>query len=779
MKSLPRTSGYDSTNAIGDPATTETCSTFPNRDPLSDVGREEYDRATGPSTPSNRPKTNAPIRSYLKDDSRRDSGLAPSSRGSLAEHESASSLRQSPSLPNFSSKREVSGSPSLASQTRRWGLSKLRPQQKMSPEPSSPPLSPHMTLTTEIPTTSFEDLKSLDNIKFSNRGSMLIGGKKVNGIIHDGNPTSEAIGSRRKPSDPLASSRAAIPTRILSTDDEALSNKVRSMYEAVSKRDDTPNGHSGWDTSVTGAPHQRSSPSGSTQLSLVSKSNGSLAPGVGQHVSSTRVMSIKEGQRLETDNEAAGGIEDWENLNKDDVDRYGFIVPRKITSRGSPGQQSRGATPEPPRLQRVSTALQLASEAPRRQQSKLQRRRSTKSPARSATAGSDSRASSRLDRPNSSQSSYRGNLSSNSSKLRSATNRLPHNRGRRAVDEAGDMLTLPPGLADIAENDEDNHVVNDLKRKEAERDDKWRKMAKPVKKARDGGGMEFEFDTRSPKLIDRTWKGIPDRWRATAWHAFLSASAKKSPSSLSDAELIAIFDELLEQGSPDDVQIDLDVPRTINSHIMFRKRYRGGQRLLFRVLHCLSIYFPETGYVQGMASITATLLCYFDEQMTFVMLVRLWQLRGLEALYKPGFSGLMTALEEFEKGWLAGGDVAIKLEELGITTTAYGTRWYLTLFNYSLPFPAQLRVWDVFMLLGDSDLAAEMPVGSDATTKFHGVLDVLHATAAALIDGTREILLDSDFENSMKVLTSWIPVKDEDLLMRVARAEWKVHRRKP
>lgn len=76
------------------------------------------------------------------------------------------------------------------------------------------------------------------------------------------------------------------------------------------------------------------------------------------------------------------------------------------------------------------------------------------------------------------------------------------------------------------------------------------------------------------------------------------------------------------------------------------------------------------------------------------------------------------------------------------------------------------------MLLGDSDLS------SPATKErpFAGGLDVLHATSAALIDGTREILLDSDFENAMKVLTSWIPVKDEELLMRVAKAEWKLQR---
>jgi hypothetical protein len=75
------------------------------------------------------------------------------------------------------------------------------------------------------------------------------------------------------------------------------------------------------------------------------------------------------------------------------------------------------------------------------------------------------------------------------------------------------------------------------------------------------------------------------------------------------------------------------------------------------------------------------------------------------------------------------------------------------------------------MLLGDADPAASVT----PERPFAGGLDVLHATSAALIDGTREILLDSDFENAMKVLTSWIPVKDEELLMKVTKAEWKLH----
>jgi len=81
------------------------------------------------------------------------------------------------------------------------------------------------------------------------------------------------------------------------------------------------------------------------------------------------------------------------------------------------------------------------------------------------------------------------------------------------------------------------------------------------------------------------------------------------------------------------------------------------------------------------------------------------------------------------------------------------------------------------MLLGDSD-CLPAPNATSPSSTFGTTLDVLHATSAALIDGTRNILLESDFENAMKVLTSWVPIQDEDIFMRVAKAEWKMHRRK-
>lgn len=733
----------------------------------------------------------------MHEDLRRDSGLAPSSstaresRTTLADEESAASVKHTPSLPRVTS-TDKSTSPSVR-EFRKWSGQKQSLAERRGKAPHVPE-APFEGITTDIPSISFGDLTSLDNVEFSKRGSMLIAGKRANEV---GRKVNGHVRKSSRPGQPSAPVPLALPVassrtlpRVVSAEEDISSQKVRSMYDAGTNQDLAE--LRGRLSSIGTAAIEEEGKSeedvfeASPGMQDIQVTAQSSSPGPVPSRASRRESVIKR-----EDHELAGGIEDWQDIKGGDVDRYGFIVPRASPKKSS--DSSHPFPPDPPRMQRAATLLQLASEAPRGERNKVGRKASVNGSTRST--GNLKRRPTRDARPSSSQS-FRSATGRPGSRMRSATNLLPHNRERRCMDEAGDMLTLPPGLADLAENETGEKTAGHQKKKEWEREEKWRKMARLVSKNEEGGGMVFDFDVRDPKLIQRTWKGIPDRWRATAWHAFLSASAKKSHESPTEEELVTSFNELLDQSSPDDVQIDIDVPRTINSHIMFRRRYRGGQRLLFRVLHCLSIYFPDTGYVQGMAALAATLLCYFDEEMAFVMLVRMWQLRGLARLYHSGFEGLMDALDEFEKKWLGSGEVATKLvssvwrpeypqtntcsqTELGIAPTAYGTRWYLTVFNYSIPFPAQLRVWDVWMLLGDADPDKPAPTtNGHKSPSFHGGLDVLHATSAALIDGTREILLDSDFENAMKVLTSWIPVRDEELLMRVAKAEWKMHRRK-
>ena len=599
---------------------------------------------------------------------RRDSGLAPSNSTARESYttlttdvESTKSLKKTPSLPRLLADDE--SSVSSRHKNKKWMGNKGK-QAIQEEEVLRAPDPPFRGITTEIPNSSLEDLSSLSQVEFSKRGSMLIGGKKANESNGNMNGHARLQGGRRQPSTSKLVPPSSTFSRVLSADDEMLSQKVRSMYDC---RNDTR-------TIVEeGSPHpvkvasiEESREEGQTPERPLKPTGGALPNGrersQERNFSRPITRDSREGPTPKRNNsELAGGIEDWDNIEGGEVDRYGFIVPRKPASRDT-SSSLRPPSPTPPRIQRVSTLLQLASDAPRRSRSRVGRTPSLKGSTQSGNSPAimGRRPSKRTLRPASSQGSYTSSIGGHHSRFRLATNRLPHNKDRRCMDEAGDMLTLPPGLADIAEF-EGGRASNDLRSREWDREEKWRKMGKVVENGRLGGGMVFEFDTRSPKVIERTWKGIPDRWRASAWHAFLSASARKHRGMPSDAELIQTFNELLDQSSPDDVQIDIDVPRTINSHIMFRRRYRGGQRLLFRVLHCLSIYFPETGYVQGMAALAATLLCYFDEGMTFVMLVRMWQLRGLSKLYQPGFEGLMQGLEEFEKKWLGGGEVASKL----------------------------------------------------------------------------------------------------------------------
>lgn len=499
---------------------------------------------------------------------------------------------------------------------------------------------PFRGITLDIPKGDLEEL-AMCSMDFSNADGASGDKQSMRSAPTPGDTLSPL--PRKRMSNSLRVRQSTVSsTRAISADEDLLSRRVRLMYEKgdenvtdeeLSRAIAEDNGVL-WEEPAS-AEDGQDQPTDSNPPATDNKS-----------VRSTGGNTI---QRQE--HELGGGIEDWKDVEAGDVDRYGFIVPR-ASKEGQDG--------EPHPLQRVSTSLLIASETPRRKLS-LIRSSSAQRSTRSITSRSSIRGrkiSESSMRPTSSQSAYSPSLSRSPSKLRYAANRLPHNRDRRLREEAGDMLTLP---FEVPNAFEDSPASLALKRKEWEREEKWRKMAKPTKKTNDGSGMTFEFDTTSSKLIERTWKGIPDSWRSAAWYAFLEASAKKRKGSPTAQELIQAFHDFQNVSSPDDVQIDIDVPRTVSSHIMFRRRYRGGQRLLFRVLHAMSLYFPETGYVQGMAALAATLLSYYDEEHAFVMLARLWMLRGLEHLYRSGFSGLMEALEDFEREWLGNGEVAAKL----------------------------------------------------------------------------------------------------------------------
>ncbi|ODQ54712.1 hypothetical protein SAICODRAFT_29386 [Saitoella complicata NRRL Y-17804] len=178
-----------------------------------------------------------------------------------------------------------------------------------------------------------------------------------------------------------------------------------------------------------------------------------------------------------------------------------------------------------------------------------------------------------------------------------------------------------------------------------------------------------------------------------------------------------------------------------------------------------------------MASLIATLLCYYTEELAFVVAVRVWEERGVGALYEgEQFGGLMRAFAELGEG-IEERAVGRSLEEKGVEPIGYATRWYLTLFSYTVGFRTQLRIWDVFML-GPAppsthhqrkDAAGEGAGGREVTHP------ILQAVSLALMEEMVEHqdLLHADFERAMRVLGGRLEVEDDEVLMRRVWGEWR------
>lgn len=132
-----------------------------------------------------------------------------------------------------------------------------------------------------------------------------------------------------------------------------------------------------------------------------------------------------------------------------------------------------------------------------------------------------------------------------------------------------------------------------------------------------GGGQSGKYR----RLQRRVFKGVPDRWRRAVWGLMMEKMADevaletrtRAPTLV---QLEAEYHRLVLEPYVQDVQIDLDVPRTISGHVLFHTRYGQGQRALFHVLHAFGLRSEDVGgYCQGMGPIAATLLCYFEPEV--------------------------------------------------------------------------------------------------------------------------------------------------------------------
>lgn len=178
----------------------------------------------------------------------------------------------------------------------------------------------------------------------------------------------------------------------------------------------------------------------------------------------------------------------------------------------------------------------------------------------------------------------------------------------------------PPSPPSVPPGGPNRSDVARAKKKETERVGKWMKMMSVAERDEGRNAVQWRWSTtEGAKHTTRIWKGIPDRWRMAAWWTLAESAAererKKGSRVVQHDSLESDYTVRKDLPSPNDVQIDLDVPRTISGHFLFRTRFGHGQRALFHVLHAFSQACGTCGYCQGMGSVAATLLCYFEPEV--------------------------------------------------------------------------------------------------------------------------------------------------------------------
>ena len=203
------------------------------------------------------------------------------------------------------------------------------------------------------------------------------------------------------------------------------------------------------------------------------------------------------------------------------------------------------------------------------------------------------------------------------------------------------------------------------------------------------------FSTKKfSKLKQRTRKGIPDNLRSNVWQLFgeMKKYYKKD-----------LFDKISKEKLDEDTEetIIKDLDRTYPSCQLFTDKYGKGQRKLFKVLSCYSLYNKEIGYVQGMSFLVALFLIYMDEESTFFMLDSVMNKYELKGIYLPGFPDLKKkfyVLLNLEKKFLPKIYEVFKRDN--ILPSLYSSEWFLCLFTKDLKFKYVVRIFDVFLLEG-------------------------------------------------------------------------------
>ncbi|KAH3758445.1 TBC1 domain family member 12 [Pelomyxa schiedti] len=189
--------------------------------------------------------------------------------------------------------------------------------------------------------------------------------------------------------------------------------------------------------------------------------------------------------------------------------------------------------------------------------------------------------------------------------------------------------------------------------------------------------------------------------------------------------------------------IPVDLPRTFAGLNFFAE---GGplRQSIQEVLEAFVCYRPDVGYVQGMSYLAAILLLNMDAPDAFTCMANILNRPCYFCFYCfdiPKMNIYLRTLEEAMKQFLP--RIHKNFVEKGVSPKMFLLDWVLTIFSKALPLDVAVRVWDVYMLEGESFI-------------FRVILGVMRMY--------QEILQHAPFESCVSLLTCLPQDIQEDVL---------------
>lgn len=244
---------------------------------------------------------------------------------------------------------------------------------------------------------------------------------------------------------------------------------------------------------------------------------------------------------------------------------------------------------------------------------------------------------------------------------------------------------------EVYENTNEEEEIFDWKKL-----NKWNKMVRKLK-------TYWDSKEKFRRLKIRTREGIPECMRGYIWQVY--AQVEDFMKRGDYYQLLNSMKNINEELNSTEKEILKDIDRTLPNSTFFKDKLGLGQRSLFNVLSTFSRHNPETGYVQGMGFFTACLLNYMDEESAYWMLNSIMEKYKINSFFKEGFVELKKAnykliglLKKFHFKIYE----AFRLKHLN--PSSHTNQWFLTLFFINVRYENFVRIFDIFLLEGESKL---------------------------------------------------------------------------